>query len=121
GFAAFRIEQVQGSDARVLRIADLLGGAELAHVVAAVAESHGVVFADFSCTSAAFGAPLEDAGFQREDRLPAELPGRFQPLDFSDRPLVSCFWASERLGGNGVFTGGDLYVTRADSDLDRPA
>jgi GNAT superfamily N-acetyltransferase len=120
GLAAYRIERVQGSDASVVRIVDFLGDAELAERVADTVAREAPVFADFSCTSPGFGAPLEAHGFQREDRLPAQLPGRFQPLDFSDRPLVSCFWASERLGGNAVFTGDDLYVTRADSDLDRP-
>ena len=121
GFAAYRVEQVKGSASRVVRIVDFLGGATLANEVGEAARAEDAVFADFWCTSAAFGVPLEAAGFQREDTLPAELPGRFQPLDFSDRPLVSCFWAADRLGGNRVFASEDLYVTRADSDLDRPS
>ena len=119
GFAAYRIEQVRDSDVSVMRIADFVGGSELAATVAGAAQAAGVAFADFSCTSDRFGRPLESAGFQREDRLPAELPGRFQPLDFSDRPIDSCFWAAPRLGAD--FGSDDLYVTRADSDLDRPA
>ena len=118
GLAAYRLETVAGSSAQVMRIVDFLGDEALAVRLAEAARSAGVVFADFSCTSARFGAPLEAAGFEREDRLPAALPGRFQPLDFSDRPIVSCFWAAPRLGVD--FAGGDLYVTRADSDLDRP-
>lgn len=119
GFAAFRVEQVRDSAAKVMRVVDFLGGPSLAQQLTDAAESAGVVFADFACTSAQFGARLEAAGFQREDRLPAELPGRFQPLDFSDRPIVSCFWAAPRLGVD--FASDDLYVTRADSDLDRPS
>ena len=118
GFAAYRIETVAGLEAKVMRVVDFLGGADLAAKLVEAASDAGVVFADFACSSARFGAPLEAAGFAREDRLPAALPGRFQPLDFSDRPLVSCFWAAPRLGG-GLF-GDDLYVTCADSDLDRP-
>jgi hypothetical protein len=114
GFAAYRIEQIAGSDATVMRITDLLGSEELAETLVEVARQEGVVFADFYCTSAGFAAPLEAAGF-----APANgLPGRFQPLDFSDRPLVCDFWAAPRLGID--FAAGDLYVTRADSDLDRP-
>jgi len=116
--AVYRIETVPGSSAQVMRIVDFFGGEALAARLAEAAEAAGVVFADFSCTGARFGAPLEAAGFEREDRLPAALPGRFQPLDFSDRPIVSCFWAAPRLGVD--LAGGDLYVTRADSDLDRP-
>ena len=119
GFAAYRIEEVRDSRLKVMRIVDFLGGAPLAAQLAEAAQEAGVVFADFSSTGAQFGAALEGAGFQREDRLPAELPGRFQPLDFSDRPIVSCFWAAPRLGAD--LGGGDLYVTRADSDLDRPS
>lgn len=119
GVAAYRIEEVRDSSLKIMRITDFLGGSTIAAQLARAAQDAGVVFADFSCTSARFGAPLEEAGFQREDRLPAELPGRFQPLDFSDRPIVSCFWAAPRLGAD---LGGDgLYVTRADSDLDRPS
>jgi GNAT superfamily N-acetyltransferase len=116
--ATYRVETVAGSSARVMRIVDFLGDEALAGRLAEAAEAAGVVFADFSCTSARYGAPLEAAGFEREDRLPSALPGRFQPLDFSDRPIVSCFWAAPPLGVD--FAGGDLYVTRADSDLDRP-
>ena len=118
GLAAYRIETVAGTEARVMRVVDFLGGAELAAALVEAARRAGAAFADFACTSARFAAPLEAAGFAREELLPARLPGRFQPLDFSDRPLVSCFWAAPRLGGD--LFGDDLYVTRADSDLDRP-
>ena len=119
GFAAYRIEEVRDSSLKVMRIVDFLGGPGLAAKLAEAAQAAGVVFSDFSCTSEPFGVALEEAGFQREERLPAELPGRFQPLDFSDRPIVSCFWVAPRLA---VDLGAeDLYVTRADSDLDRPA
>jgi GNAT superfamily N-acetyltransferase len=112
--AVYRIETVAGSSARVARIVDFLGDEALAARVAGEAERAGAVFADFYCSSARFGAPLVAAGFTADPGL----PGRFQPLDFSDRPIVSCFWAASRLGID--FAGGDLYVTRADSDLDRP-
>lgn len=114
GKAVYRIETVAGSSARVARIVDFLGNEALAVRAADEAERAGAVFADFYCASARFGAPLEAAGFTPDPGL----PGRFQPLDFSDRPIVSCFWAASRLGVD--FSGGDLYVTRADSDLDRP-
>ena len=112
--AVYRIETVAGSSAKVGRIVDFLGDEALAARIADEAERAGAVFADFYCASARFGAPLEAVGFT----LDPGLPGRFQPLDFSDRPIVSCFWAAPRLGVD--FAGGDLYVTRADSDLDRP-
>jgi GNAT superfamily N-acetyltransferase len=114
GFAAYRIEQVAGSGARIMRITDLLGGATVVESLVEAAERERVVFADFYCTSPCFGRPLAAAGFVAGEGI----PGRFQPLDFSDRPIVSCFWAAPRLGVDCA--AGDLYVTRADSDLDRP-
>ena len=114
GFAAYRIEQIAGSDAKVMRITDLRADEQVAGELVEAATRERVVFADFYCTSRRFGSRLEALGFAAEDKL----PGRFQPLDFSDRPIVSCFWAAPRLGVD--FAGGDLYVTRADSDLDRP-
>ncbi|HEX6701085.1 MAG TPA: GNAT family N-acetyltransferase [Gaiellaceae bacterium] len=114
GFAAYRIEQVAGSSAKVMRITDVLGGDSLIDALVDTARRERVVFADFYCTSARFASPLEHVGFVAVDGL----PGRFQPLDFSDRPIVSNFWAAPRLGVD--FAAGDLYVTRADSDLDRP-
>jgi hypothetical protein len=116
GRTAYRIEPVADSSATVMRIVDFLGDDRLATRLAEAAERAGVVFADFACSSARFGRSLEGAGFERE-RATA-LPARFQPLDFSDRPIVSCFWGAPRLGID--FAAGDLYVTRADSDLDRP-
>src|SRR5207253_11428602 len=112
GFAAYRFEQVAGSEAKVMRITDLLGGDELARDLVAAAKREGVVFADFSCTSLRYGVPLEEAWFAPDPGL----PGRFQPLDFSDRPIVCNFWAAPSLAVDFA----DLYVTRADSDLDRP-
>ena len=116
--AVYRIEQVRDSEARLMRVVDFLGDDDLASQLVAAAEREEVVLADFSCTSARFGAPLERAGFAREDWLAAPLPRRFQPLDLSPRPAVACFWAAPRL--EVEFGGDDLYVTRADSDLDRP-
>src|SRR5205823_11466714 len=81
GFAAYRIEHVAGSDAKVMRIVDLLGGERLARELVEAATREGVLFADFYCTSPRYGVPLQAAGFAPDPGL----PGRFQPLDFSDR------------------------------------
>jgi RimJ/RimL family protein N-acetyltransferase len=127
GFAAYRIEAVRDTDARIMRIVDLLGDGEqatasLAAALAEAARANDVVLADFHCTSARFGEPLAHAGFELEHTLPAALPARFQPLDFSDRPAVCSFWASPRVApsGEALFNAPELYVTRSDSDLDRP-
>jgi len=100
GFAAYRLA---GS---VLRIVDFLGDVGLAERVADAGRRAGAVYAEFLCHSPGYGAPLEAVGFRRA----RGLPSRFEPLDLSPRPEISCFWGYD----------GDLYVTAADSDLDRP-
>jgi GNAT superfamily N-acetyltransferase len=100
GFAAYRLA---GS---VLRVVDFLGDEELAERVAAEGRRTGAVYAEFLCHFSAYAAPLEAAGFRRA----RGLPSRFEPLDLRPRPDISCFWGYD----------GDLYVTAADSDLDRP-
>jgi RimJ/RimL family protein N-acetyltransferase len=128
GLAAYRIEEVRDSEARVMRIVEMLAededaGRALAGALAEAARSEAVVLADFPCTSDRFGRPLAAIGFVLEETLPAALPGRFQPLDFSDRPLVCSFWASRHVVADRgkLFRTPALYVTRSDSDLDRPS
>jgi GNAT superfamily N-acetyltransferase len=99
-FAAYRLAGT------VLRVVDFLGDEELAERVADAGLRAGAVYAEFVCHSSAYGAPLEAVGFRRARGLPT----RFQPLDLHPRPDVSCFWGYDD----------DLYVTAADSDLDRP-
>jgi GNAT superfamily N-acetyltransferase len=126
GIAVFRIEPVAGGTHSVMRVVDFLAdesrAGSLAAALAAAADERGVVFADFFCTSMRFGAAFEEAGFVLEQSLPARLPARFQPLDFSDRALASSFWigGDARVSAEGSIEAADLYVTRADSDLDRP-
>jgi GNAT superfamily N-acetyltransferase len=93
----------------VLRVVEFLGDEALAQEVAEAGRKAGALFAEFSCVSPVYAAPLEAAGFRRAHGLPS----RFQPLDLGERPDVSCFWAP------GLDLD-DLYVTAADSDLDRP-
>jgi GNAT superfamily N-acetyltransferase len=101
GLAAYRLA------GKVLRVVDFLGDEELAQQVAEAGRREDAIYAEFLCHSAAYGAPLEAAGF----RQARGLPSRFEPLDLGERPDVSCFWGL----GDGA-----PYVTAADSDLDRP-
>jgi GNAT superfamily N-acetyltransferase len=100
GFAAFRLA------GDVLRVVDFLGDEGLAERVADEGRRVGAVYAEFLCHAPAYGAPLEAVGFRRA----RSLPSRFEPLDLRPRPDISCFRGFD----------GDLYVTAADSDLDRP-
>jgi GNAT superfamily N-acetyltransferase len=127
GFAAYRLERPPDAEVTIMRIVDLLaadfdGAAALLGALSAVARLEKVAFADFACTSTRFEGVLAAAGFADDAMLPASLPGRFQPLDFADRPLVCSFWIDPRHASDSgsFFTAADPYVTRSDSDLDRP-
>lgn len=112
--AVYRVETVRESTAKVMRVVDFLGRPSLAQAVVDAADQEGVVFADFSCTSPHHAAALEAAGF----RPHRGLPERFQPLELAEAPRSSWFWSAPGLGLE--LERADLYVTRADSDLDRP-
>jgi GNAT superfamily N-acetyltransferase len=114
GFAAFRLEQVRDSEVQAMRLVDFLGGATLAQRIRDTADREGVAFTDFSCTSPSYAVELERVGFTRDDTFPR----RFQPLEAAEAPPVCCFWAGPSTDVD--VAGTDLYVTRADSDLDRP-
>lgn len=121
GLAVWRRQVVEGRAEEVLRIVELLGDeaagrALVAEILAEAAES-AVAFADFYCTSPAFAAPLESAGFAREDPGGPVLPALFQPLDARRTALTGAFWASD---GTERFAGRDVYFTRSDGDQDRP-
>lgn len=118
GLAVYRVERVRDSPHSVLRVVDLLGDERtlvaLSDALARAADEAAVAFADFFCTTELAGAPLEQAGFVREGALPSPPPRLFQPLEQIGRPLASLFWPPQARAANG------LYVSKSDSDLDRP-
>jgi len=126
GLLVYRVETVRDHEAKVLRILEFLGsgptGTELARAVVQAAESEGVAFSDFYCTSTSFAAPLEEAGFVLEEELGVSIPSRFQPLDWQSTSLNGTFWASPEVAedSRSFFQTSDFYVTRADCDQDRP-
>lgn len=126
GLLVYRVETVRDHEVKVLRILEFLGsgstGKELACAVTQAAESEGVAFSDFYCTSQAFAAPLEEAGFILEEKLGISIPSRFQPLDWQSITLNGAFWASPEVAedSRSFFQTSDFYVTRADGDQDRP-
>ena len=127
GLLVYRIEKVRDRSESVLRVVEFLTtaavGAALAQVVLDAGQAAHVTFTDFFCTSTASAPYLEAAGFLREDAMPAPLPSRFQPLDFTHTHLNGVFWMSPAVAGNGdaCSTSPAFYVTRADGDQDRPS
>ena len=124
----FRLEQVAGGTARLLRIVELLATAaaepSLVRSVLAAGREAGCVAADFYCSSARAAQPLARAGFEREVADAAIVfPARLQPLESGHYPMTTLV----RLPG--VWRGtlarlvadGGLYITKSDGDQDRPA
>jgi len=85
-------------------------------------KANNAAFADFFCTSKRFATPLEDCGFVREDEMLAPLPHLFQPLDFQRTFFNGAFWVNPKIASDRkkFFRDGNLYVTKSDSDQDRP-
>ena len=127
GLSVFRVETVQGHRVRAMRIVEFLARppAHLALAAALVtaAREQDVAFADFYCTHPDAGAALEALGFRRHlDDTTLPLPGRLQPPELAASPLSGVAWLTRdlrhQLGDLAART--DLYITRADSDQDRP-
>jgi hypothetical protein len=86
------------------------------------AQRRGVAFADFYCTKFIDG--LSRAGFITEHAASNELslPSRLQPLERGGRPLNAAIRLPDSLRGSiaNLAARGELYLTKADGDQDRP-
>jgi hypothetical protein len=128
GLLVYRVIDVADAGVRVVRVLDLLaepggvaGPALLDHVLDR-AERERAAFAELWCTSTRVAAPLEAAGFTREDAVEEPLPALFSPLDFRRPRLSAAVRAPIDLVADSTALLGDadVYLTRADCDQDRP-
>ncbi len=128
GLVVYRIEQIGGHSATVMRIVEFLAAPEdrgsLADYVALAAHREDVVFADFYCSSSEFGRALEQVGFRRQTGRPDNLvfPTRLQPVERRHIRMAGAFLFARHLRGklDSFVESGRLYVTKSDSDQDRP-
>ncbi len=128
GLAVFRIEPVMGRSERILRIVEFLADPQaadaLAQSVIDAASENGVAFADFYCASSRVARPLVAAGFQREEPAPggAILPCRFQPLEPGAFRMHGAIRLAKEPGSDSMqpIEPEDIYITKADGDMDRP-
>ena len=117
----FHEEREPQTGALVVRIVDVLGDAETLEVlfraVLWTAQLRGAALVDFYCSVTSPDAALERAGFFREaERHDFRIAALFQPLDF--RKLgIRTFVAPPKTQGA---SSGPWYVTKGDSDQDRP-
>jgi hypothetical protein len=124
GMAVHRVAEVLGSRGRVVRMLELLGDDEAMTTLAADAVACGVkagaAFADMYCTADAVAGPLASCGFTLSAGAGDDLPALFEPIDFNETRLTGAISVSEELDGPQILHSGALYVTRSDSDQDRP-
>lgn len=113
----FHEEREAKSGASLLRVVDLMADAAAAPrlLAAAVLAAHarGAALVDFYCSLTHYAPALEQAGFFNErDHPDGRIAALFQPLDFRKvgiRVLVSESQSTA-----------PWYITKADSDQDRP-
>lgn len=124
GMAVHRVAEVLGSRGRAVRVLELLGDEEamttLAADAVACAVKAGAAFADMYCTADAVAGPLESCGFTLSAGDGDNLPALFEPIDFNETRLSGAFSAARELDRSRLLHSGALYVTRSDSDQDRP-
>jgi GNAT superfamily N-acetyltransferase len=117
----FHEEREKGAGALILRVVDVLAQPEhqlaLLCAVVRAARARGAAIVDFFCSVGYFDAALKTAGFFDEaEHGDGRIAALFQPLDFRKtgiRVLASCpGWSNGSLA--------DWYITKADSDQDRP-
>jgi hypothetical protein len=117
----FHEEQEPSTCKLVLRIVDFLAQEEwqdaLLKTVLQAAHSRGAAIVDFYCSLQCYAATLARAGFFDEtEHEDVRIAGLFQPLDFRDSSIR--LLASSPPGTDCITN--SWYVTKADSDQDRP-
>ncbi len=116
----FHEERETASGVSLLRIVDLIAdevtAPRLLGAAVRAAQARGAALIDFYCSLTHYAQALNQTGFFNEqDHADSRIAALFQPLDFRKigiRVLVS-----------GPHTGADAarwYITKADSDQDRP-
>jgi hypothetical protein len=127
GLLVYRSEQVRGLDERVLRIVEFLAtpAAQLALAgeLLRLAAAEQAAYADFYCTSPAAAQGLQEVGFGRHSggaHAPA-LPSRLQPVEQGHFQMTAILDFPAELGSmEEAERSGRLYITKSDSDQDRP-
>jgi hypothetical protein len=128
GLTVFRVETVQGHRAKVMRIVEFLASppahAPLAAALVEAAREQDVTFADFFCTCLDAGAGLEAVGFRRhaEDDSALPIPRHLHPPQLAGSLLsgVELLTKDLRQSLGTLADRSDVYITKSDSDQDRP-
>ncbi len=125
-YFVWRNERVAGSDTTVGRMCEAIGqpGALAAGFPAAFAQmrASGIAFVDFFCSNASVNAALVEAGMMAAVTRPElDLARLFQPLEGAvSKSLDFSLFFPSGTPGEGPFDFRRSYITKGDSNQDRP-
>lgn len=126
GLAVIRIEKVAGKY-KIGRIVEMMYDSQesaIALANAVIELDNEVLFFDFYCFSSVSTWGLETVGFKRvfkSEEDPFVLPTRFQPIDLETTNMVSAIYLSEHNKQQiNCVLDQQWYITKGDSDQDRP-
>ena len=117
----FHEEREKSTGSLIIRVVDVLAPTEhqaaLFHAVLLAAKARSAAIVDFYCSLSCYDAALKAAGFFVEaEQSGGRIAALFQPLDLRETGIRVL--ASHPDWSSGVL--GDWYITKADSDQDRP-
>lgn len=125
GLLVYRIEQLTSGE-KIGRIVECITSDQDSAICLANAltDNQELLFYDFYCFSNATTWGLEAIGFKRiyaSEQDPYTIPSRFQPVDLNNTTMLAACYFSDKIKAkwNSVILD-SLYITKADSDQDRP-
>lgn len=126
GLAIIRIETILG-DEKIGRVVEFITSDQdsaIALANAIIEIDKDLLFIDFYCFSSVSSWGLEAVGFKRfyqSDQDTLVVPSRFQPLDLQVTSLKASMFINKKFKKQMNLIQDDLwYVTKGDSDQDRP-
>lgn len=126
GIAIVRIEEVLNGE-KIGRIVEFISSDQDSAVVLANAIINldsEVLFFDFYCFSSVGAWGLEAVGFKKVIKSSNEnivVPSRFQPLDLKGTNLMASMYTTTKFAKKiNIIKDDNWYVTKGDSDQDRP-
>lgn len=126
GLAVVRIEGILENE-KIGRIVEFIAADQDSAVLLAnsiIEIDRDILFFDFYCISSISAWGLEAVGFKRvfkNDIDPFVVPTRFQPLDLETTNIMASMYTTPKLKKNFNFIRDNMwYITKGDSDQDRP-
>ncbi|WP_286925720.1 MULTISPECIES: GNAT family N-acetyltransferase [Lysinibacillus] len=125
GLMVYRIEKLKSGD-KIGRIVECITSDQDSAIslANALTDNQDLLFYDFYCFSNSTTWGLEAIGFKKVYKSEQDLytiPSRFQPVDLENTDMLAAVFFSDKIKNkwNSVVLD-SLYITKADSDQDRP-